>query len=226
MRRLARCLVLVLTSFVTSAPLRTARHWGGGLNRSLLRRSAAWQREGASRHPFFSHLLRFLWIFLALPLIGAAHILMREGHPHELVVLEDEACRAGPVLVLFLLEFAEDALRFLFLGFFLFGFRLFGRHRAGARIVIGKSLFFSAALETRMRLAGAGDDLSLSHAKIGRSGVASRGNAARTKTDDACGEGKPDRTPSKGAHEIPVAPKSDVIMAVQLSGARFQASAH
>jgi hypothetical protein len=47
---------------------------------------------------------------------------MREGHPYELVVLEDEARRAGPVLVPFLLEFAEDALRFLFLGFFLFGF--------------------------------------------------------------------------------------------------------
>jgi len=112
---------------------------------------------------------------------------MREGHPHELVVLEDEACRAGPVLILFLLEFAEDALRFLFPGFFLFGIRLLDRlrHRAGARIVIGKHLFCGAALKTRMRLAGAGEDLSLSHAKIGRSGVASRGNAARTKTDDA-----------------------------------------
>src|SRR4029078_4625655 len=80
--------------------------------RRLLRGSAAWQREGASRHPLSSHLLRFLWIFLVLPLIGAAHVLMREGHPHELAVLEEEACRAGPVLVLFLLEFAEDALRF------------------------------------------------------------------------------------------------------------------
>jgi hypothetical protein len=116
---------------------------------------------------------------------------MREGHPYELVVLEDEARRAGPVLVPFLLEFAEDALRFLFLGFFLFRFRLFGRYRAGARIVIGKRLFFGAILETRMRLAGAGDDLGLSHTKIGRGGVASRGNAARTKTDDACCEGKP-----------------------------------
>src|SRR5262245_47101240 len=111
----------------------------GKLNRSLLlRRSAAWQREGTSRHPFFSHLLGFRRIFLALPLIKAAHVLMREAHPHELVVLEDEASRAGPVLVLVLvlslLEFAEDALRFLFLGFFLFGFRLFDRHRAGARI--------------------------------------------------------------------------------------------
>src|SRR6185437_393660 len=86
--------------------------------RRLLRRSAAWQREGASRHPLSSHLLRFLWIFLVLPLIGAAHVLMREGHPHELVVLEEEACRAGPVLVLFLLEFAEDALRFLSSDFF------------------------------------------------------------------------------------------------------------
>jgi hypothetical protein len=54
-----------------------------------------------------------------------------------------------------------------------------------------------------MRLAGAGDDLSLSYAKIGRSGVASRGNAARTKTDDACCEGKPDKTSSKGAHGNP-----------------------
>ncbi len=48
-----------------------------------------------------------------------------------------------------------------------------------------------------MRLAGADDDLSLSHAKIGRTGVASRGNAARTKTNDASCEGKPDKTPGK-----------------------------
>jgi hypothetical protein len=171
--------------------------------RRLLRRSAAWQREGASRHPLSSHLLRFLWIFLVLPLIGAAHVLMREGHPHELVVLEEEACRAGPVLVLFLLEFAEDALRFLFLGFFLFVFRLFGRHWAGARIVLGKRLCFGAALETGMRLAGAGDDLSFSHAKIGRSKVASRSTSARKKTDDASCEGKPDKMPGKGAHGYP-----------------------
>jgi len=51
-----------------------------------------------------------------------------------------------------------------------------------------------------MRLAGAGDDLSLSHAKIGRRGIASRTNAAHTKADNACCEGKPDKTPNKGAH--------------------------
>jgi hypothetical protein len=87
--------------------------------------------------------------------------------------------------------------------------------------VIGKRLFCGAALKTRMRLAGAGEDLSLSHAKIGRSGVASRGNAARTKTDDACCEGKPDKTPSRERIRILVAPKPGVIMAVQPSGARF-----
>src|SRR5690242_7900183 len=51
-----------------------------------------------------------------------------------------------------------------------------------------------------MRLAGAGDDLSLSHAKIGRSGIASRSNAAHTKADNACCEGKPDKTPNMGGH--------------------------
>jgi hypothetical protein len=145
-------------------------------------------------------------LFASSPLsldFSRAAILMREGNPHELVVLEEEACRAGPVLVLFLLEFAEDALRFLFLGFFLFVFRLFGRHWAGARIVLGKRLCFGAALETGMRLAGAGDDLSFSHAKIGRSKVASRSTSARKKTDDASCEGKPDKMPGKGAHGYP-----------------------
>ena len=85
---------------------------------------------------------------------------MREGHPHELVILEDKTRVTGPVLVLFLFQFAEDAFRFHSLGFFLFDFRLFGRHRAAARIVIGKRLVFTG-LETRTRLASAGDNLSL-----------------------------------------------------------------
>src|SRR5690242_1960666 len=57
-----------------------------------------------------------------------------------------------------------------------------------------------------MRLAGAGDDLSLSHAKIGRSGIASRSNAAHTKADNACCEGKPDKTPNMGAWQNPDRP--------------------
>ena len=83
---------------------------------------------------------------------------------------------------------------------------LFRRHGPRARIAKHQRFLVGPALEPRMRLAGAGEDLSLSHAKIGRSGVASRGNAARTKTDDACCEGKPDKTPSKGAHPNPGRP--------------------
>ena len=70
-----------------------------------------------------------------------------------------------------------------------------------------------------MRLAGAGEDLSLSHAKIGRSGVASRGNAARTKT---AAKASLTRRPVRERIRILVAPKPGVIMAVQPSGARFQ----
>jgi len=73
-----------------------------------------------------------------------------------------------------------------------------------------------------MRLAEAGEDLSLSHAKIGRSGVASRGNAARTKTAMPAAKASLTRRPVRERIRILVAPKPGVIMAVQPSGARFQ----
>jgi hypothetical protein len=63
----------------------------------------------ASRHAFFSHLLRFLRIFLVLPLIGAAHVLMRDTLT-SLSFSKTRLAEQVQVLVLFLLEFAKDAL--------------------------------------------------------------------------------------------------------------------